>query len=335
MNQYALKNSYKYSESGFTLLELMVALVLGLIISAAALQLFLISQKNITTQQALLNMQSDSLFGLEALVRDIRLANLNANQPYVDDSVLHGGIILNGKNYTNIRKVAPNQEEANINLINALSVGEVGGSNLKDQKSDQLVIQYLVKVPNQFDCEGRSLIEGNYVVERFFLREDVSRNDPNKALALACKAQSYTEYQAQNSTTLDDLTGEGEIVIPRVDHFSVMLGTAQDGMKADCSDVAGASDVAVDGNLDCFGYIRIPDYLALSATNKPQIVSVKIGLLVRSLNASGKNKFFNKDQEYQILQTKAKLNESERNNLYLRNVITQTIALRNGFGVRN
>ena len=73
----------------------------------------------------------------------------------------------------------------------------------------------------------------------------------------------------------------------------------------------------------------------LSATNKPQIVSVKIGLLVRSLNASGKNKFFNKDQEYQILQTKAKLNESERNYLYLRNVITQTIALRNGFGVKN
>ena len=322
-----------YRSSGFTLLELMVALTLGLIISAAAIQIFITSQRDFSSQQGYMDLQNSSLFGMGTMVREIRLANLNKGQAYMDDKKLYGGIVLSANNLSSNRK-----EDGSLNFsidTNLLTRGEIGPSNLKDQKSDQLVIQYLVKVPNQFDCEGRSLIEGNYVVERFFLREDVSRNDPNKALALACKAQSYTEYQAQNSTTLDDLTGEGEIVIPRVDHFSVMLGTAQDGMKADCSDVAGASDVAVDGNLDCFGYIRIPDYLALSATNKPQIVSVKIGLLVRSLNASGKNKFFNKDQEYQILQTKAKLNESERNYLYLRNVITQTIALRNGFGVKN
>ncbi len=51
------------TQRGFTLLELMVALALGLIISAAAIQLFLISQRSITTQQALSNMQSDSIFG--------------------------------------------------------------------------------------------------------------------------------------------------------------------------------------------------------------------------------------------------------------------------------
>ncbi|MEC8056441.1 MAG: prepilin-type N-terminal cleavage/methylation domain-containing protein, partial [Pseudomonadota bacterium] len=70
------------TQKGFTLLELMVALALGLIISAAAIQLFLTSQRSITMQQALSNMQSDSVFGLEALIRDIRLANLNADQPY-------------------------------------------------------------------------------------------------------------------------------------------------------------------------------------------------------------------------------------------------------------
>lgn len=324
MNQYALKNSYKYSESGFTLLELMVALVLGLIISAAALQLFLISQKNITTQQALLNMQSDSLFGLEALVRDIRLANLNANQPYVDDSVLHGGIILNGKNYTNIRKVAPNQEEANINLINALSVGEVGGSNLKDQKSDVLVIQYKNILDSQFNCEGTQLTKDVYVVERYFLREDTNRNDPNKPLALACKS---TVYSGDEPSKID-LSGNGQIIIPRVDHFSVMLGVAQDGRNSDCtSDDASKKD----GSMDCFGYISIENYKKL--IKKPQIVAVKIGLLIRSTNTIEQDQFFDAEKTYQVLATNAKLIANDKNKLYLRNVVSQTIALRNGFGI--
>ncbi len=71
----------------------------------------------------------------------------------------------------------------------------------------------------------------------------------------------------------------------------------------------------------------------LTATIKPQIVAVKIGLLIRSTNTVGENKFFNKDQLYQILQTSGKLIENDKNKLYVRNVVTQTIAMRNGFGI--
>lgn len=312
------------SQNGFTLLELMIALVLGLVISAAALQLFLISQKGVITQQALLDVQSDSLFGLEALTRDIRLANLNAGEPYIDDTVLHGGIVVDGKNYTTKRKAVPNINQANITLTNALSVGGAGDSNLKDQKSDILVLQYRNILNSQFDCEGKQLIKDVYVVERYFLREDRNRNDPNKPLSLACKSTVYTG----DEPTKIDLSGEGQIIIPRVDHFSVMLGVAQDGRNTNCT----ANDASkIDGNMDCFGYVSIENYKLL--TNKPHIVAIKIGLLIRSTSSVGQNQFFDQDTEYQVLETKAKLTEDNKNKLYARKVITQTIALRNGFGI--
>lgn len=322
-DNFFIKDSY-HNEGGFTLLELMIALVLGLIISAAALQLFLISQKSITIQQALLNIQSDSLFGLEALMRDIRLANLNASQPYVDDSVLHGGIVLDGKNYTSVRKTTPNQEQANITLTDALSTGEVGSSNLKDQKSDVLVIQYKNILDSQFDCEGKQLAKDVYVVERYFLREDTNRSDPNKALALVCKAVAYTGDEPAKI----DLSGNGQIIIPRVDHFSVTLGVAQDGRNTACtSDDANKKD----GVMDCFGYISIENYKKLLV--KPQIIAVKVGLLIRSTNTVGQDPFFDAEKIYQVLATNAQLISNDRNKLYMRSVVTQTIALRNGFGI--
>lgn len=51
-------------QSGFTLVELMISIVLGLLISAIALQLFLTSQRSVTVQQAMMNLQSSALLRL-------------------------------------------------------------------------------------------------------------------------------------------------------------------------------------------------------------------------------------------------------------------------------
>jgi len=174
-------------------------------------------------------------------------------------------------------------------------------------------------------------------VERYFLREDINNNDPNKPLALACKAARYTADSAKTNTSLD-LTGKGEILIPRVDHFSVRLGVAYDGANAACNavtqtDASGSIvNIAADTRLDCFSYMNIEDYRALTG-KKPQIVSLQIGLLSRSTDTVGNNQFFDTDQVYQVLNVGAKLTPNDRNKLYLRDVVTQTIAIRNGFGI--
>lgn len=323
------KKLFSFSkQSGFTLLELMIALSLGLIVSAIAIQLALTGQKGVSTQQALSDLQNDSLFGLETFVREIRLANLNAVEPIINDTVLHGGIVLDARNYTQKFKTDEDGKPTttlDITLQNALSEGAVSdSSNLVGQASDQLVIQYKNSMGNRFDCEGREIVRDAYVVQRYFLRSDTNRNDPNKPLALACKAFSYMGDEPAEI----DLSGDGQIMIPRVDHLSVQLVVARDGMNSTCSAAADA-----DGQLDCFGQISIDDYKKLAGAVKPQIVAVKVGLLVRSNNTVGNNDLFNADKEYQILNTQAKLSPDEKNKLYMRNVVTQTIAIRNGFGI--
>lgn len=317
-------------QRGLSLIELMVALAIGTLVSAAAIQIALLSQRGIVTQQGAVSLQNASLFGLNMMIRDIRLANLNSNEAYIDDVTLSGGIVFTPNNLSENKN--PTTGALNFSISdNLVTKGAIHPSNLNGQQSDQLVVQYRVYVPNQFDCEGTELPVNTYVVQRYFLRADSNTsNDPNQALALACKAARYTADQRKTNTTLADLSGNGQIIIPRVDHFSVLLGVAQDGRNAACS----ANDAArKDGQLDCFGYMTLNEYRNLTITPKPQIVSVQLGLLVRSTESTGRNQFFNAAKQYQVLRTSATLKTHTQNNLYMRDVFTQTVALRNGFGI--
>ncbi|AYO55815.1 PilW family protein [Acinetobacter wuhouensis] len=325
----------KKGQEGFSLLELMIALVLGLLISAAAIQVFLLNQKSVSNQQSLMNIQNSAIFGLDSVVRDVRLANLRSSQPYIDDKILYSGIVLSPTNLSAHYSGVGAAQQLDFTIDEKLlSRSEIGLSNLKDKKSDQLVIQYKVTVPNQFDCEGKGLAVDTYVVQRYFLREDNKKNnDPNKALVLACKATSYTETDSTTNKSLVGLDGNGEIIIPRVDHFSVLLEVANDGMNSSCSNKTTVS--SEDGRLDCFSYMTIADYLKITVDPKPQIVAVKIGMLVRATDSSGQDGFFKDTDTFEVLQTKGALTVDEKNKLYLRKTVTQTIALRNGFGIEN
>ena len=324
-------------QQGFTLVELMISLVLGLLVSAIAIQLFLTSQRSATTQQGMMNLQNSTLFGLGEIVNHIRQANLNSSQPFINDKVLYGGVVLAADNISNRRDATTGALDFTISN-DLLTRGSIGPSNLASKNSDQLVIQYKVNTSNQFDCEGTGLTKDDYVVERYFLRADTNRNDPNQPLALACKAARYTEATAKTNPTLN-LTGNGEMIIPRVDHFSVRLGVAYDGANSACNAITSTNasgvvaNIAPDTQLDCFSYMNIEDYRALTG-EKPNIVSVQIGLLARSTDSVGNNQFFDADQKYQLLNVDAKLKTDTKNKLYLRSVVTQTIAIRNGFGIQ-
>ncbi|MEG0405242.1 MAG: PilW family protein [Acinetobacter sp.] len=315
-------------QTGFTLVELMVSISLGLLVVAAATQLYLTGQKSMLVQQGAANLQNSASFGLEYMLRDIRLANLNAAKPMIDPTVLHGGIVLNKANLSSNNTFTLTGATASNSLMTA---GAIGPSNLQGESSDQLVIQYRNansqgEMVSAFDCEGHAIAPNAYIVERYFLREDTNnRNDPNAPLALVCKATSYLK---DDDSKLDGLDGAGEIIMPRVDHFHVLLGVASDTIDATKSPAV----VGQDGVLDQFGYIGIPNYLAL--TTKPQIVSVQLGLLVRSPDSIGKNDLVDANKTYQILDVNKALKTDSKNSSYNRQVITQTIALRNGFGLQ-
>lgn len=62
---------------GFTLIELMVAMLLGLIVIAGVSSVFLANQRTYRTNQALGDVQDNSRMAFELMARDIRAAGLN------------------------------------------------------------------------------------------------------------------------------------------------------------------------------------------------------------------------------------------------------------------
>jgi type IV pilus assembly protein PilW len=65
------------SASGFTLIELMVAMLLGLIVIAGVVSVFLANQRSYRTNQALGDVQDGSRIAFEMMSRDIRDAGLS------------------------------------------------------------------------------------------------------------------------------------------------------------------------------------------------------------------------------------------------------------------
>ena len=87
--------------AGFTLIELMISLVLGLLISAAVMQVYLINTRTITVQQSASEVQDSSIFAMQSIEEHVRLANLGNPINYITDSTDHGGIVLAQANLGN------------------------------------------------------------------------------------------------------------------------------------------------------------------------------------------------------------------------------------------
>ncbi|MFC3902981.1 type IV pilus assembly protein PilW [Acinetobacter marinus] len=374
-------------QTGFTLIELMIALALGLVISAAAIMLFLTAQRSVAFQKGLSELQDNANFGLNYIVKDVRLLNLNASGAAMTDMSSGTGLVLTSS--VNATKDASGIPQSNIfhtlttgvgvNLLSR-SQGQTAGtapawtgaSNVQlvgtdadgnstqtDILSDQLTIQYIPQyVLNDqgtattaddvwvggFDCEGNALnfrVENpgssmpfgrQVVVQRYFLRADANAatNEPNAALALACEAGYYSvdlttmpslartriqggaPSEALNTSTFG--ASAGQIVMSRIDHFHVLLG------------VENASSQ--------LRYISIADYMAL-ANPKPRIMSFQLGLLSRSMQQVSPDGVINDDQTYRVLDQVVSLKSAPANApRYVRQVVSQTVAVRNGFGNR-
>lgn len=188
---------------GFTLVELMVALALGLLITAAGLMLFISGQKNYSIQQGAADIQDSANFGLSYIIKNIQLTNLNAPQQTMNLSATRSGIVFNNTNLPNVAD-------------GLVTKNNVGLSNTSTA-SDQLLIQYLPVSASGTDCEGTNITStSDYVIERYFLRKDndfSSGNETaNTSLSLVCAASRNT---ASSST--------GTILIRRVDDLKVLL----------------------------------------------------------------------------------------------------------------
>lgn len=86
--------AHKRYTSGFTLMELMIALALGLLIVAAGLAVFLSSQRSFNLQSGMGELQQNANFGLSLVAHDLRHTNLNTVSAQKINNLVNGSGII-------------------------------------------------------------------------------------------------------------------------------------------------------------------------------------------------------------------------------------------------
>lgn len=294
---------YPSAVLGFTLIELMISLVLGLLISAAVLQVYLINTRTVTVQQSASEVQDTSIFAMQNLEKQVRLANLGNPISYITDTAAHGGIVLT---QTNLGK--SNTTDAKYFTLDLDSA--TGLSNIKDKPSDQLTVQYNnITSYDLYDCEGGKVAAGSsdWVIERYFVRlaTGADASATTKDLVLACTAG---RVDADGNVTTA-FTGSGSVIVPAVDQFKILLG--------------------VQAAVDQLTYLPPSTYLQIdkpSTTEKPAITSVKLGMIVRSSTPLISDK---DADEFTLLGAEHKLKADSSRKTYYRRSYESTVLLRN------
>jgi len=261
-------------QAGFTLIELMISLVLGLLISAAVMQIYLINVKTSSVQASGSELQDASIFGLQQLEKKVRLANLGNPATRIDSTTAKGGIVLTG---ANLGVALPYADTGYLTRRAGDSAsgtnGWTGVSNTNID-SDQLTIQYTNITGSPFsDCEGSDVEINETAVERYFLRAVANDTSSGaiKNLVLACDAGRVTNttpatIATYGGTDARNFGRAGQEFIINVDQFKVLLGT-----QSDSGSTAGQLMY-----LPSNSYLDILDITG----NKPAITAVKMGLIV-------------------------------------------------------
>lgn len=321
----------RHDEAGFTLIELMVAIVLGLLIAAAAMQLFLGGSMSYRLQQNVAEVQDGGIFGLDFMTQQVQLANYgNSDNLAMTDQTPNGGIVFSSGDAAT--------ENVNINsLVNgkkindlylSRSTGFAGWNGLSNStvSSDQLTIQFIAPV-NMFNCEGENVLKGDLVIQRYFLRtyQVVNGEDSHVAsLGLACDANrpnalANVTNKPASIHGFGTTTVLGEIIIPRVDQFKVRV-------------------LAKLGNN--YKYYTLNDYVAAAKSNRtasparpiPEIQLLKLSVLVRSQSKTETSEI-NPNLKFNMLGDEITLKTAavKNSNKYVREVYETTISLRNGY----
>lgn len=329
-------NTKNKLQQGFTLVELMISIALGLIVVAAGLSLFINGLKGSKLQEGVLNIQDSGIFGLEYVADHVRLANYeNVENRNLHDQTPLGGVIfstgLPGTVNVNLAVGNTNETTAYNNAIVTQTADVEGWTSVgnTDRGSDQLTIQF-VAPQDMHNCEGEIVFKGDRVIQRYFLRVDSTlpvydQNLPRYGLACDANspATSATTIQ-RNPTVLTGfaVTNGGEIIIPDVDYFGFILGARV-------------------GN--DFRYFTVKEYReALAAarltTNPvlPTVEVIKMAVLVKSSNEIVGSEI-DPNKTYSILGREIKLKKptaKNRQNKFARQVYIKTVGLRNAVGDR-
>ena len=156
-----MKTRQQPSQRGFTLIELMISMAIGLLVAIAAVQLFVTALSSFNLQRGLSDVNENGRFGLDYIVRNVRVGQYSksslASDP-TDSAVVMTAAQLPGS------------------PAGGFSTNTDSGT-LGITSGDQLVVRRWVpaSTTNERDCEGNIInagADGVYAVSRYFLKAD-------------------------------------------------------------------------------------------------------------------------------------------------------------------
>lgn len=358
------------NQKGFTLIELLISISLGLLLTAAAVMLFITGFKSYAFQRGTSDIQDNANFGLNQLSKDLRLVNLNNSNSILNSETVMSGIVFSSVNNAYLdRTQTPPVVHSNFpativgNTANALLLSRGNGqtvgtspswsgvSNVTTRtgtaiNSDQLVVQYTPQyvLDNKgtantsddewfggYDCEGREL--------RFAVTTTASRGWQIVVQRYFLRADTNTAANEPNSAlalacdagSYDyDITSNPAAVNNYGDAGEILM------KRVDHFHVL----LAIHTANDRYRYLTIAQYMALAAP-RPRVLSMQIGMLVRSNESLGavtekeRTRMNAATNFFTVLDQEVKvpaLAANERQ--YVRQVVSQTVAFRNSFGER-
>lgn len=297
------------SQHAFTLIELMIALVLGLLISATALALFLNANRSLNFQSGMSNLQQNSNFGLSIMTHDIRHANLNMpSEQTVNNLTVGSGVIFSLANL-------PSNLTVSTDLLTRQAATL---DSTAEEKSDQLTIQFVpdLRGANQFDCEGNAIVPNQTYVYRYYLNELPADQQPVAGMTrygLYCDAGYYSE----TSNSITGLDSNGQLVLQNVDAFKIRFLVKNPSKQLRYMTTKQYLD-------------SMPSNTASSQYN--QIGGVELGLLIVASESIGADAHLNDKTEFTIAGQDVVLKPNTRNSQYLRQPVTQVVSFRNTLG---
>lgn len=315
---------HKRYTSGFTLLELMIALTLGLLIVAAGLFIFLSSSRSLNLQSGMGELQQNANFGLSLVTHDLRHTNLNTESSQRVNSFTTGsGIIFKKENLpTTLRTIT--DLEAEFVSLQSKDTGNTG-----TEKSDRLTIQYVPAVSSIYNCEGEEITSASskVIVQRYYLAQNPQQfPDEPTAYSLMCDAG----YYVAGDTSITGLNTRAQQIMQRVDAFKVRLGVKNPAGQL--------RYMTIDQYITEMDTIRAacatPIVEDTCAKTYLQVTSMEIGVLSRSTGTIGSEANLNTQTTFDVAgkDNVTLSGDAAVNKRYLRQAVNQVVAIRNTLG---
>lgn len=326
---------HKHYTSGFALIELMVALTLGLLIVAAGLAVFLSSSRSLGLQSGMSELQQNANFGLSLVAHDLRHTNLNTVSSQRVNNITNGsGIIFKKENLPAALQTITNLESELVSLQDKDSDNTTG-------TSDRITIQYTPQTERIINCEGATVgtaaapASDLVIVQRYYLAAIPQQivGEPT-TYSLYCDAGAYPKSAP---TTISDLgihgSNNAQQIMQRVDAFKIRLGVKNPAGQFRYMTI-NEFNTAMDALL-ASTTCATPSVATCTDTFL-QVVSIEVGILSRSTGTIGADASLNTQTTFNLAGADVTLDGSSGkdviNKKYLRQAVNQVVAIRNTLG---